>query len=66
MKWYAVTFRAPAEMTVQVLADSPEAARQRAEDGNYEDLTDIAFVKGQPYTMKVRVLPDPIAAQREP
>lgn len=54
MKWYTVTFRGTAEMTVQVLADTPEEARQRAEDGNYEDSTDIEFVKWKPYTARVR------------
>lgn len=58
-KWYAVTYRAEAEMTVMVLADTPDEARMRAEDGQYEDATDIAFLKGRPYTIKVRVAPTP-------
>jgi hypothetical protein len=45
-------------MTAWVLAETPEEARQRAEDGNYEDATDIEFLKGRPYTMKVRTAPD--------
>lgn len=69
MKWYAVTFCAPAEMTVHVLAENPGDAQMRAEDGNYEEGTDsdIHFVKGKPYTTKVRLLPDPeVAAKQEP
>jgi len=58
MKWYSVTYRGTAEMQVWVLADTPEQARQRAEDGNYEDATQIEFVKGKPYTMKVRLAPE--------
>lgn len=54
-KWYEVIFRGTAEMKVLVLADSPESARQRAEDGNYEESSDIEFVRGKPYTMKVRL-----------
>lgn len=57
-KWYEVTFRGPAEMTVLVLAETPESARQRAEDGNYEDSSDVEFLKGKPYTMKIRVARD--------
>ena len=52
--WYTITYRGTAEMTVRVLADSPEDARQRAEDGDYEDESDIQFLKGRPYTTKVR------------
>jgi hypothetical protein len=57
-KWYTVTYRGTAEMEVWVLADTPENARQRAEDGNYDDATPVEFVRGKPYTMKVRIAPD--------
>jgi hypothetical protein len=57
-EWFAVTFRAPAEMVVWVLADTPDEARMRAEDVQYEDATDVEFVKGRPYTMKVRRAPE--------
>lgn len=56
-KWYSVTFRCTAEMVVWVLADTPEEARMRAEDAEYDDATDIEFVKNKPYTMKVRLAP---------
>jgi len=58
MKWYTVTWRGTAEMTAWVLAETPESARERAEDGNYDDASDIEFLKGKPYTMKVRLAPD--------
>lgn len=58
-KWYSVDFRGTAEMRVFVLASTPEEARQRAEDGNYESDADLAWVPGKPYTMKVRVVPQP-------
>lgn len=58
-KWYDVTFRGTAQMTVRVLADTPDEARMRAEDGYYDDATDIEFVKGRPYTLKVRVTAKP-------
>lgn len=57
-KWYTVTYRAVAEMTVWVQADSPTAARQAAEDAEYDDQTQIEFVRGKPYTMKVKRAPD--------
>lgn len=60
-KWYEVTYRAPAEMTVLVLASSPESARQRAEDGNYDDASQVEFLRGKPYTMKVRLARDSVA-----
>jgi hypothetical protein len=53
-KWYSVTFRGTAEMVVWVLADTPDEARMRAEDVQYEDQTEVEFVKGKAYTMKVR------------
>ena len=56
-KWYAVTYRSTAEMTVWVLADSPDEARIRAEDVQYDDASDVEFVRGKPYTMKVRLAP---------
>lgn len=56
-KWYAVTYRGTAEMTVWVLADTPDEARMRAEDVQYDDASDVEFVKGKPYTMKVRLAP---------
>ena len=58
-RWYTVTYRGAAEMVVRVLAETPEDARQRAEDGDYEDMTDIQFVRGAPYTTKVRLAPAP-------
>lgn len=57
-KWYTVTYRGTAEMTVWVLADTPDGARMRAEEGKYDEAADAEFVKGKPYTMKVRVAPD--------
>lgn len=59
MKWYTVTYRGTAEMTVWVLAETPENARQRAEDGDYDDASQVEFVKGKPYTMKVRIASEP-------
>ena len=56
-RWYSVTYRGTAEMTVWVEADSAQAAKQKAEDGEYEHVTPIEFVKGRPYTMKTRKLP---------
>lgn len=58
MKWYTVTYRGTAEMVTWVLADTPEDARQRAEDGDYNDASQVEFVKDKPYTMKVRVAPE--------
>jgi len=57
-KWYAVTYRGTAEMVVWVLANSPKQARMSAEEGNYDDASDVEFVRGKPYTMKVRLAPD--------
>jgi hypothetical protein len=57
-KWYAVTYRGTAEMVVWVLADTPDEARMRAEEAEYDDASDVEFVKGKPYTMKVRLAPD--------
>jgi hypothetical protein len=63
-KWYTVTYRGPAEMVVWVLAETPEGARQRAEDGNYDDASDVEFIKGKPYTMKVMVAPTYVPPER--
>ena len=57
-KWYAATYRGTAEMTCWVQADSPTDARRAAEDVEYEDMTDVEFVKGRPYTMKVKPAPE--------
>lgn len=56
MKSYEVTFTAPAQLRVHVLAETPQEALLRAEEGNYEEADDsgIEFVKGRPYTTKVR------------
>ena len=56
--WFAVTYRAPAEMTVWVRAKNKTQAKERAEDGQYDDATPVEFVRGRPYTMKVRWAPD--------
>jgi hypothetical protein len=67
MKWYTVTWRGTAEMVVCVLANTPEDACQRAEDGYYEEVSEIEFLNGEPFTTKVRVAePDEVAAVREP
>jgi hypothetical protein len=58
LKWYTVTYRAPAEMVVWVLAKTPDDARMRAEEGQYDDATDIEFLKGRAYTMKVKRAPN--------
>ena len=57
-KWYTVTYRGTAEMTVWVLADTPDEARMRAEDAEYDDATQVEFVRGKRYTTKVRVAPN--------
>lgn len=41
-------------MTCWVRAESPSDARRAAENVEYEDMTDVEFVKGKPYTMKVK------------
>lgn len=56
--WYAVTYRATAEMTVWVQADSASEAKARAESVDYEDASPIEFVWGMPYTMKAKPAPD--------
>lgn len=57
-KWYAVTYRGTAEMTVWVKAESATDAKRAAEDVEYEDATPVEFVKGRPYTMKAKPAPD--------
>jgi hypothetical protein len=57
-KWYTVTYRGTAEMTVWVLADTPDEARMRAEEAEYDEASPVEFVRGKPYTMKVRNAPD--------
>lgn len=56
-KWYSVTFRGTAEMTVWVEAESVADARRAAEEVEYDDATDVEFVKGRPYTMKAKLAP---------
>lgn len=65
-RWYTVTYRGTAEMVVRLLAETPEDARQRAEDGNYEEAADITWVPNEPYTVKVRVDSIESATTREP
>jgi hypothetical protein len=57
-KWYTVTFRGTAEMVVWVEAESATEARQLADDAEYDDATDVEFVKGKPYTMKAKLALD--------
>lgn len=57
-KWYEVTFRGPATMTVWVEAESAADARRAADDAEYEDATAVEFVKGRPYTLKAKLAPD--------
>jgi hypothetical protein len=56
-QWYAVTFRAPAEMTVWVEAESATEAKRRADNVEYDDATPVEFVRGRPYTMKAKLAP---------
>jgi len=57
MTWWAVTFRSQAEMTVWVEADSAAEAKRLADDTEYEDATDVEFVRGRPYTLKAKPAP---------
>jgi len=57
-RWWAVTYRGTAEMVVWVQADSAADARRAAEAVEYDDASDVEFVKGRPYTMKARLAPD--------
>jgi len=57
-KWWAVTYRGTAEMIVWVKAESATDAKAQAEDVQYDDATQVEFVKGRPYTMKARPAPD--------
>jgi hypothetical protein len=58
MTWYAVTYRGTAEMVVWVEAESATEAKAKAENVEYEDATQVEFVKGKPYTMKAKPDPD--------
>lgn len=57
-EWWAVTYRGTAEMVVWIEASSPAEAKLKAEEFEYEDATDVEFVRGKPYTMKARRAPD--------
>ncbi len=54
MSTWLVTYRGTAEMVVWVEADTVADAKRAAENGDYEDVSQIEFVKGRPYTMKVK------------
>jgi AcrR family transcriptional regulator len=48
-----------------VYANTPDEARMRAEDVQDEDATDVEFMKGKPYTMKVRRAPEYVPPLRD-
>ena len=56
-EWWAVTFRAPAEMVVWVQADNAADAKRAAEEGEYDEATPIEFIK-KSYALKARRDPD--------
>jgi hypothetical protein len=57
-KWYAVTYRGTAEMVCWVEASTVSEAKEKAESGEYDDASDIEFVRGRPYTLKAKPAPD--------
>jgi len=57
-RWWQVTYRGTAEMTVWVQADDAADARAQAEACEYDDASDVEFVRDKPYTMKAKLAPD--------
>ena len=56
-RWWSVTFRSTAEMTVWVQATDAADARRAADNVEYDDASDVEFVRGKPYTMKAKLAP---------
>jgi hypothetical protein len=57
-RWWSVTYRGTAEMVVWVKAESAEDAKAAAENGNYEEATQIEWAENKRYTMRANLAPD--------